>query len=214
ERSYQGLLDLRLWQDKYLSRKLDLLRRNWCKPYDSASQSCFMLGTWILLGCAALLVVSRAQTRLARPLQLKFGLASSAVSFVTMSSITVGGLVLLEGLLKRRHKYEAAVRELRHQIYDHSNAVTISAGEEQKGLGPALTIAGASPIVPQTASPIIPPRGGNSGSSVDDLVSVGAETGPSRLVLSDHLPSDNRHQTRGINIKVELDDPVALPSPP
>ncbi|CAD7928048.1 unnamed protein product [Amoebophrya sp. A120] len=117
ERSYQGLLDVRLWQDKYLSKKLDLLRRNWCKPYDNVAQFCFMLGTWILLGCAACLVIARSQTRLVRPMELKFGTSSVAVAFCTMSAITVSGLVLLEGLLKRRHKYEVSVRRYRQHMY-------------------------------------------------------------------------------------------------
>jgi len=57
EQSYQDLLDLRLRMDRYLSRKLEFLRRNWCKPYDASAQRCFMLGTWVLLICAALLII-------------------------------------------------------------------------------------------------------------------------------------------------------------
>lgn len=59
EKRYRSLIDLKIRQDKYLNKKLEILRRNWCLPYDRVSQICFQIGTWLLLVCAGILVMCR-----------------------------------------------------------------------------------------------------------------------------------------------------------
>ena len=110
ERRYRSLIDLKIRQDKYLNKKLEILRRNWCSPYDRVSQICFQTGTWLLLICACILIMCRWLPRTVVPTDYRPDFSVMVWAFMSLSAESVFGLILLEILLNYKHKAESTIR--------------------------------------------------------------------------------------------------------